>query len=258
VSAAARLELVAPAGFGAVNPGDELAPRVVELLGREGLTLRDGDVLVFAQKVVSKSEGRFARIEGVEPSPRATEIAARAGKDPRLVELILSESREVLRVAPGVIVVEDCRGLVLANAGIDQSNVEADADGGERALLLPQDPDASARRLRERLESLSGARLGVIINDSLGRAWRLGTTGTAIGVSGIAGLHDRRGEHDLQGRTLQSTEVGHADELAAAASALMGQAAEGRPVVLVRGAAGPRRDGSARELQRPRDKDLFR
>ncbi len=258
MSVAARLELFAPAGFGAVNPGDDLAQRVVELLGREGQALRDGDVVVYAQKVVSKSEGRYARLADVEPSERAREIAARADKDPRLVQLILAESREVLRVAPGVIVVEDRRGLVLANAGIDQSNVEPGADGSERALLLPQDPDASARRLRERLEALSGASLGVIINDSLGRAWRLGTTGTAIGVSGIAGLHDRRGETDLQGRALQSTEVGHADELAAAASALMGQAAEGRPAVLIRGAALTRRDGSARELLRPRNKDLFR
>lgn len=258
MSAAARLELFAPGGIGTIRPGDDLAPRVIEALSGEGLQMQDGDVLVLAQKIVSKSEDRFALLEDVVPSVRASEIAARAQKDPRLVELILRETREVLRVAPGVIVVEDVRGLVLANAGIDQSNVEADAGGRSRVLLLPADPDASARRLREALESSSGVGLGVIINDSLGRAWRLGTAGVAIGVSGVAGLVDRRGEPDLLGRPLQSTEVGVADELAAAASALMGQAAEGRPLVLIRGAGGLRREGSARELQRPRDKDLFR
>lgn len=258
MSAAARLELIAPGGIGAIGPGDDLAQRVLDALARDGLRLQDGDVIVFAQKIVSKAENRYVRLADVVPSPRAVEIAGRAGKDARLVELILRESREVLRVAPGVIVVEDRRGLVLANAGIDQSNVEADAAGAARALLLPEDPDASAQRLRADLEARSGARLGVILNDSIGRAWRLGTAGTAIGVSGIPGLQDRRGEPDLYGRALQTTEVAYADELAAAASALMGQAAEGRPVVLIRGAGAPRREGSARELQRPRGKDLFR
>jgi coenzyme F420-0:L-glutamate ligase/coenzyme F420-1:gamma-L-glutamate ligase len=258
VSAAARLELVAPGGIGAIGPGVDLALLVADALQREGTGLRDGDVVVLAQKIVSKSENRYVVLHSVAPSARALELAAACSKDPRLVELILRESRQVLRVAPGVIVVEDRRGLVLANAGIDQSNVEADESGREQALLLPQDPDESARRLRERLEALSGARIGVIVNDSLGRAWRLGTVGAAIGVSGLPGLLDRRGEADRQGRALQSTEVGFADELAAAASALMGQAAEGRPVVLIRGAGIARRDGSARELQRPLEKDLFR
>jgi coenzyme F420-0:L-glutamate ligase/coenzyme F420-1:gamma-L-glutamate ligase len=258
VSAAARLELVAPGGIGAVRPGDDLARLAVDALRREGIELRDGDIVVLAQKIVSKSEDRYVALDSVEPTPRAVELAAACMKDPRLIELVLRESRKVLRVAPNVIVVEDRRGLVLANAGIDQSNVEADPSGRGQALLLPEDPDASARRLRERLESLSGVRLGVIVNDSLGRAWRLGTIGTAIGVSGLPGLLDRRGEADLEGRALQSTEVGFADELAAAASALMGQAAEGRPVVLIRGAVVARRDGAARELQRPLTKDLFR
>ena len=164
----------------------------------------------------------------------------------------------MLRAVPGVIVVEDNRGLVLANAGVDRSNVDTDEAGRERVLLLPAAPDESAARLRNSLAGLCGADVGVIINDSLGRAWRLGTVGVAIGVAGLPGLHDRRGEQDLQGRPLLITEVGMADELAAAASAVMGQAAEGRPVVLIRGVAWPRAGGNARELQRPRDKDLFR
>jgi coenzyme F420-0:L-glutamate ligase/coenzyme F420-1:gamma-L-glutamate ligase len=171
---------------------------------------------------------------------------------------VLAESREVLRAAPEVLVVEDRRGLVLANAGIDRSNVEPDAGGRERVLLLPVDPDASAARLRARIRELAGVDVGVLVNDSVGRAWRLGTVGTAIGASGMPGLLDRRGDPDLHGRALQITEVGFADELAAAASAVMGQADEGRPVVLIRGARLVRRDGSARELQRPRDRDLFR
>jgi coenzyme F420-0:L-glutamate ligase / coenzyme F420-1:gamma-L-glutamate ligase len=197
-------------------------------------------------------------LESVSPSPRAIELAAVCDKDPRLVEIVLSESREVLRAVRGVIVVEDARGLVLANAGVDRSNVDVDEAGRERVLLLPADPDSSASRLRESLAKRFGVDVGVIINDSLGRAWRLGTVGVAIGVAGLPGLLDRRGEKDLHGRELLITEVGFADELAAAASAVMGQADEGRPAVLVRGAAFRRRDGTARELQRPRKKDLFR
>jgi coenzyme F420-0:L-glutamate ligase/coenzyme F420-1:gamma-L-glutamate ligase len=258
VSAAARLELVAPAGIGSVQRGDDLARLAIDVLAREGITLRDDDVLVYAQKIVSKSEGRLVALADVTPGARATELAGRCQKDPRLVELVLRESREVLRVAPGVLVVHDVRGLVLANAGIDHSNVEDDGAGREQVLLLPEDPDASAKRIGARLQALAGVKVGVIVNDSLGRAWRLGTVGAAIGVSGLPGLLDRRGEPDRLGRALQITEVGFADEFAAAASALMGQAAEGLPLVLVRGARLVRRDGSARELQRPKDKDLFR
>jgi len=174
------------------------------------------------------------------------------------VEVVLRESREVLRTVPGVIVVEDIRGLVLANAGVDRSNVDLDVAGRERVLLLPADPDLSASRLRAALAASFRADVGVIINDSLGRAWRMGTVGVAIGVAGLPGLLDRRGEADLQGRPLLITEVGMADELAAAASAVMGQADEGRTVVLIRGVAWPRRHGSASELLRPRGKDLFR
>jgi len=255
---ASRLELIGLEGIGAVRAGDDLVALVATALARTGIELRDGDVIVLAQKIVSKSENRYVLLEEVVPSARALELAPLCDKDPRIVEVVLRESREVLRTVPGVIVVEDIRGLVLANAGVDRSNVDLDEAGRERVLLLPADPDASAARLRASLATLLRADVGVIINDSLGRAWRMGTVGVAIGVAGLPGLLDRRGEADLQGRPLLITEVGMADELAAAASAVMGQAAEGRPVVLIRGVATPRRDGNARELQRPRGKDLFR
>ncbi len=253
-----RLELIALQGIGAVSAGDDLGAIVEVSLAATGLALRDGDVIAVAQKIVSKSENRYVLLEDVVPSARALELAPQCDKDPRLVEIVLRESREVLRAVPGVIVVEDNRGLVLANAGVDRSNVDLDATGRERVLLLPSNPDESAAGLRKLLAARCGADVGVIINDSLGRAWRLGTVGVAIGVAGLPGLHDRRCEADLQGRPLLITEVGMADELAAAASAVMGQAAEGRPVVLIRGVTWPRRDGNARELQRPQAKDLFR
>lgn len=253
-----RLELIALEGVGVVRPGDDVGELLARALQRMELRLADGDVIVIAQKIVSKAENRYVALDSVAPSERAYEIAARCDKDPRLVELVLRESREVLRAAPGVLIVEDRRGIVLANAGIDRSNVDADPGGTERVLLLPADPDASAARLRLRLRELCRAEVGVIINDSIGRAWRLGTVGTAIGVSGMPGLLDRRGEPDLQGRPLKITQVGLADELAAAASALMGQAAEGRPAVLIHGGGWSRRDGTARELHRPHERDLFR
>jgi len=258
MAAAASLTLLALEGIGRIAAGDDLAVCILAAADDAGLALRDGDVLAVAQKIVSKAEDRYAVLDEVIPSARARELAETCRKDPRVVELVLAESRTVLRAVPGLIVVEDRRGLVLANAGIDRSNVEADARGRERVLLLPVDPDASAARLRARIRELAGVDVGVVINDSLGRAWRLGTIGTAIGASGLPGLLDLRGTPDLQGRALEITEVGFADELAAAASAVMGQAGEGRPVVLIRGLAPPRRDGTARELQRPLDQDLFR
>ncbi|MBM3506763.1 MAG: coenzyme F420-0:L-glutamate ligase [Alphaproteobacteria bacterium] len=255
---AGRLELVALQGVGRVEPGDDLAARVLRAAGESGIALARGDVLVIAQKVVSKAEGRYAFLDEVMPSPRARELAATCLKDPHVVELVLRESRTVLRAVPNVLVVEDRRGLVLANAGIDQSNVEPDASGRARVLLLPEDPDASAKRLRQRIGERAGIEVGVIINDSIGRAWRLGTVGSCIGASGLPGLLDLRGTPDLYGRALQTTETGFADELAAAASFVMGQGGEGRPVILIRGAVLPRTDGNARELLRPGNKDLFR
>jgi coenzyme F420-0:L-glutamate ligase/coenzyme F420-1:gamma-L-glutamate ligase len=246
------LTLTALAGMPEVQPGASLSALIEEALRHSGEALRDGDVLVVAQKIVSKAEGRRVRLADVTPSARAHEIAAAAQKDPRLMELVLREAREVLRVKPGVVIVEHRLGFVMANAGIDQSNLAPGED--ESALLLPADPDASAGALRAAL----GCDVGVVINDSFGRAWRNGVTGVAIGVAGIPALVDMRGAHDRTGRVLRVTEIAAADELAAAASLVMGQAGEGLPVVLARGFPYPRREGSAAELVRARALDLFR
>jgi coenzyme F420-0:L-glutamate ligase/coenzyme F420-1:gamma-L-glutamate ligase len=212
---------------------------------------------VVAQKIVSKAEGRGIELRHVVASPRALELAAVAGKDPRVVELILRESIEVLRCRPGVIIVEHRSGLVMANAGIDASNVDG-ADGDDRVLLLPEDADRSASDLRETLKSRFGRDVGIVVNDSFGRAWRNGTVGTAIGVAGPPGLWDMRGLPDRNGRVLRATEVGVADELAAAASLVMGQGSEGFPAVHVRGFPLALRPSSVRELIRDRNMDLFR
>lgn len=240
-------------GIPRVAKGDSPAQLALAALDRAGLRLLDGDILVFAQKIISKAEGRSIALDSVTPSERAQQLAGETGKDARVVELILQESTEVLRQRPGLIVVTHRLGLVLANAGIDQSNV---ASG--HALLLPVDPDASAERIRQEMRTATGADVAVLIIDSIGRAWRQGTIGTTIGASGVATLLDLRGQPDLNGRPLESTEIGYADELACAASLLMGQAAEGVPVVLIRGAPYARRDGSAAELLRPKATDLFR
>jgi coenzyme F420-0:L-glutamate ligase/coenzyme F420-1:gamma-L-glutamate ligase len=250
------LTLSALAGIPEVQPGASLPALIQEAVVRSGETLRDGDVLVVAQKIVSKAEGRRVRLADVTPSARAQEIAATAQKDPRLMELVLREARAVLRVKPGVVVVEHRLGFVMANAGVDQSNL---APGeAESALLLPVDPDASAGALRAALRAASGCDVGVVVNDSFGRAWRNGVTGVAIGVAGIPALVDMRGAEDRTGRALRVTEIAAADELAAAASLVMGQAGEGLPVVLARGFPYPRREGSAAELVRARALDLFR
>ncbi|HRP71730.1 MAG TPA: coenzyme F420-0:L-glutamate ligase [Xanthomonadaceae bacterium] len=251
--AARALSLTALPDIPMVSPGDDLARLLADALARAGVAPAPGDVLVLAQKIVSKAEGRALPLAGIEPSAAAIDIAARADKDPRLVELILSEADEVMRVRPGVIIVRHRLGLVLANAGIDHSNV----DGDEVALLLPCDPDASCATLRARLRERTGADFAVVIIDSLGRAWRNGTVGTAIGASGLPGLLDLRGQPDLFGRPLRTSELGYADEIAAAASLLMGQADEGLPAVLLRGLPAPTRDGSAAELVRDRALDLF-
>ncbi len=242
-------------GIPLVERGDDLAALILEAAERSGVSWRDGDVVVVAQKIVSRAEGRMVDLNAVSPSPKARELAALTQKDPRLVELILREGAEVLRAVPGVLIVEHKRGFVCANAGIDHSN----ACGSEDCvLLLPENPDESAARLRSRLEAATGRRLGVIINDSHGRAWRLGTMGVAIGVSGVPALVDLRGRYDLLGRELRITQIGAADELAAAASLVMGQADEAIPAVHVRGFPYPLRESSFRELIRPREKDLFR
>ena len=250
-----ELTLTALPGIPEVTAGTDLAALVLEALERAGKGLQNGDVLVIAQKIVSKAEGRTVRLADVVPSTRAQELGRAADRDPRLTELILRESHEVLRVKPGVLIVEHRLGFVMASAGIDQSNVP---DGEGSVLLLPQDPDASARRIHEDLMKKTAAEAGVVINDSFGRAWRNGVTGVAIGVAGIPALVDLRGHADRGGRALKVTQVAAADELASAASLLMGQAEEGLPVVLARGFPYARRASSAAELVRPRAEDLFR
>ena len=252
-----RVELIAPRHIGLIREGDDLASIIATAFRKDGNELRNGDIVVVAQKIVSKAEGRYAYLADVAPSPKANELATICEKDPRLVELILRESREVLRCVRNVILVENHHGIVLANAGIDRSNVEQ-TDRGERVLLLPVDPDASSMKLRRDFLELFGAQVGIVINDSLGRAWRMGSVGAAIGASGLSTLLDKRGEADLFGFRLRTTEVANADEIAAAASMLMGQSDEGRPVVLVRGLKQPPGDGRAADLVRPRAQDLFR
>jgi coenzyme F420-0:L-glutamate ligase/coenzyme F420-1:gamma-L-glutamate ligase len=267
-----------------IRQDDALADILVKALHSTVIHLQDGDILVIAQKIVSKAEGRMVNLTTITPSQKALELAELTEKDPRLVELILEESNEILRTRPGAIIVEHKLGFVCANAGIDHSNVSpinsndfpATVRQGKRScsnlateiattknaedwvLLLPEHPDHSAERIRQEIEMTTNAHIGVLIIDSHGRAWREGTVGTAIGISGLPGLLDLRGQPDLFGFNLKITQVGVADELAAAASLMMGQAAEGTPAVHVRGFPYPLREGSLKELLRPKEQDLFR
>jgi coenzyme F420-0:L-glutamate ligase/coenzyme F420-1:gamma-L-glutamate ligase len=242
-----------------VQPGDDLADILINSLQAAKITPDDGDILVLAQKIVSKAEGRLVNLTTITPSKEALELAKRSEKDARLVELILRESSEVLRVRPGTIIVEHRLGFICASAGIDHSNVMGDVgDPEDWVLLLPENPDRSALEIRRRIKLATGNRLGVMIIDSHGRAWRAGTIGTAIGLSGLPALVDKRGWKDLFGYRLKITIVAAADELAAAASLVMGEAAEGTPVVHVRGFPYPLREGSLREMLRPKTQDLFR
>ena len=242
-----------------IREGDNLVDIIVKGLQTSNLALEDNDIIVLAQKIVSKAEGRMINLGTIEPSERASLIALQTEKDARLVELILQESNEILRIRPGTIIVEHKLGFICANAGIDHSNVAGAGHKAEEVvLLLPKDPDKSAKELRNKLEGLSGKHIGVMIIDSHGRAWRIGTVGMSIGLSGIPGVMDERGWSDLFGYQLKITIVGIADELAASASLMMGQAAEGTPVIHVRGFPYPLREGSLKEIIRPKDKDLFR
>ncbi|MBK7470225.1 MAG: coenzyme F420-0:L-glutamate ligase [Betaproteobacteria bacterium] len=253
----ASLQLLALPDFPLVQPGDDLVALIAAAVERSGMAPADGDVFVVAQKIVSKAENRIVDLASVVPSAHAIAVAAAVRKDPRLVEVILSESRRIVRQQPDVLIVEHRLGLVMANAGVDQSNV-GPADGGERALLLPEDPDRSAEALRAGLQTRVGLRIGVIINDSFGRAWRRGTVGVALGAAGLPAVIDKRGEPDLFGRTLRATVIGYADEIAAAASLLMGQADEGRPVVIVRGLRWSAEELPGAALIRPEAEDMFR
>lgn len=269
-----------------IQEGDDLSRIIMQSCQHANLHIMDGDILVLAQKIVSKAEGRLVSLVDVEPSARALQLAEETHKDPRVVELILQESNQIIRTRPGLIVVEHKQGFICANAGIDHSNVEPKtstltpnpspsgrgestsfpprgkarmgAKKEEFALLLPEDSDCSAAELRQKLEEASGAMIGILIIDSHGRAWRMGTVGMTIGISGLPALVDLRGEDDLFGRELKITQVGAADELAAAASLIMGQTSEGKPIVHVRGFPYPLREGKLDELLRRKDEDLFR
>lgn len=253
---APSLTLTALPGVPLVAPGDDLAALIAAALRRVAIAPQDGDILVIAQKIVSKAEGRIVELGGIKPSAHALALAREVDKDARLVEIILSESSEVVRHRQGVLIVAHRLGYVMANAGVDQSNVSDDA--GERVLLLPRDPDASAAALKAKLDEEFDASLGIIINDSFGRAWRNGAVGVALGAAGVPSLHDMVGMPDLFGRKMRVTTVAVADEIASAASLLMGQGAEGLPVVHVRGFALDAPVLPAAALLRPKDMDLFR
>ncbi len=251
----ATVTLTALSGIPAILPGDDVATILAEALDATGLTPRDGDVLVVTHKIISKAEDRYRNLEDVTPSPRALELAAATGKDAALVEVILSESREVLRSRRNLIITEHRSGVVMANAGVDRSNVPG---GRERVLLLPEDPDASSAALREALHERFGVDIAVVVSDSAGRAWRNGVVGLALGAAGLPALQDLRGRNDLEGRPLEVTQVGLADEIASAAELLMGEADEGRPAVLVRGVRWRESPVMAAALIRDRELDLFR
>lgn len=251
------LELIALRDVPLVRPGDDLAGLLIAALEHGGVRLRDRDVLVVAQKIVSKAEGRYVDLATVKPSARAAALAHEVEKDPRLVEVILSQSRRIVRQRPGVLIVEHVLGYVMANAGIDRSNLDP-AAGAEPVLLLPSDPDASAAVLEARLVAHFGVTPAVIVSDSFGRAWRRGTVGVALGAAGLPSLVDLRGRADLYGRALQVSETGFADEIAAAASLLMGQAGEGLPAVVVRGLSWSAPASPAASLVRDAAEDLFR
>ena len=251
------LQLIALSHVPLIQPGTDLLRMICDIARKHGPALLDDDVVVIAQKIVSKAEGRYVDLATITPGQKALALSTQVQKDARLVEVILKESRKVLRYRPGVLIVEHKLGFVLANAGVDQSNVDPQR-GVKPVLLLPEDPDGSARRLHEGLRAQLGKNIAVVINDSLGRAWRLGTVGVALGAAGFPALSDLRGRPDLYGRPMQVSEIGFADEIAAAASLLMGQAAEATPIVIVRGLRWSAKASSAAQLLRDPNEDLFR
>ena len=238
-------------GIPMVSAGDDL--RAIEANHFE---LVDGDVLVIAQKIVSKAEGRLVRLADVTPTTEARALAAETDKDPRLVQLILDESVEVLRKKPGVLIMRHKLGAVGANAGVDQSNIDHGKD--EAALLLPKDPDATAARLHREIGERTSKHIGVIVSDSANRPWRLGTVGIALGVAGIKVLDDRRGGSDLYGRELKVTLINRADSIAAAATLVMGETTEKIPAALVKGFPVEPSPDNASSIYRPLEEDLFR
>lgn len=253
----ASLSIKALSGFPMIAPGDDLPAIVIHSLEQDGITLEADDVIVLAQKVVSKAEGRLVRLADVTPSERARDIARQTGKDERMVELILSESSAIIAQRAGVLIVEHRLGYIMANAGIDQSNIDH-PDGEEYALLLPQHPDQSCQHIKERLDAHFKTQVGVIINDSFGRPWRMGVTGVALGSAGLPSLISLIGEPDLFGRAMRVSEIAYADEIAAAASLVMGQTNAGTPVIHIRGLHWRSPVNAANALIRPRHQDMFR
>lgn len=244
-------------GLPLIKAGDNVCALIGDALKAADLSLVDGDVLVITQKIISKAMGLVVDLIQVAPSDRAFEIAETHGGDPRYIEVILQQSRHVVMVRPNLLITEHLSGAVMANAGVDRSNVEPEA-GRELVLILPADPDAVAQALRETLHERYGAEIAVILSDSWGRPWRLGTTGAALGAAGFKPLRDLRGTADLFGAPLRHSQQAVGDELAAAANLVMGQAAERIPAVLIRGFAHQVEPGAARDLQRPREQDVFR
>ncbi len=254
-----RLELIGLKDFKYVHPGDNIASMVIEYCQRQNIEIHNEDIFVITQKIVSKSENRYRNLQDIKPGIRAHEYSLITKKDPRFVQLVLDESNKVLRAKKNTLIVEHKNGFICANAGIDHSNTESQSNNPEdNYLLLPQNSDLSAQRIRIDLERFYNLRFGVLIIDSHGRAWRNGTVGTTIGISGIPGLVDLRGSEDLFGFKLKITMVAASDELAAAASLLMGQAKEGIPIVIARGFPYKLREGNLSELIRNKKDDLFR
>jgi coenzyme F420-0:L-glutamate ligase / coenzyme F420-1:gamma-L-glutamate ligase len=253
------MQLFPVPNFPLIQPGDDLAALIIERLATIGETLQPGDILVLAQKIVSKAEGRLIKLADVQPGEEAHRIATAVDKDPRVVQIILDDSRTIVRMRRNLLIVEQRSGWVCANAGVDRSNIQPDSDGNEFLALLPADADASAEQIRQRIAQRTGVAPAVIINDSHGRAWRVGTVGVAIGCAGLPPIWNQRGLHDLFGYELQSSEECIADELAGAATLLMGQSNEGRPVIVVRGyALPPAPPAPAQAIQRAAANDAFR
>jgi coenzyme F420-0:L-glutamate ligase/coenzyme F420-1:gamma-L-glutamate ligase len=247
-----RLELVGLEGLGEIQLGDSLGRLISEAAFRQKIFLRDDDCVVVAQKIVSKAEGQVVCLDDVEAGPRALELARQLGKEPALVEVILRESREIVKMSGRALIVETHHGFICANAGVDQSNV-----GQRKVTLLPKHPDGSARAIRNEIQRRTGAAPGVVISDSFGRAWRLGTVDVAIGIAGVRAIKDERGTLDRYGYQLKAAVAAIADEMAAAAELVMGKT-DAVPVVVVRGCDIEKEDGSAKELLRPAAEDLFR
>ncbi len=247
-----RMEIIGLEGLGEIKQGDAVGELICVACSRHLISLNEEDILVIAHKIVSKAEGQMVRLDAVEPSARALELSKKLGKDPPLVEVILRESRSIIRTGGGTIIVETHHGFICANAGVDLSNA-----GLGQVALLPRDPDRSAKRIREEIRKLNGAAPGIIISDSFGRPWRMGTVDVALGVSGLKPIKDYRGKNDRYGYELRASVSAIADELASAAELVMGKS-DGVPVAIIRGYKVEKEEGAAQELLRPEATDLFR